>query len=250
MQLRPPKNVDFVIPALVRFPHRKREEGEEEDGKRGGEGGGGGGRGATATATGVESGNARRGDGTSTVTATVTSTMTSASADEYYFLEPYLCDGGDFLKYSNNSNYMRSGYTIPAAFTHFTYHISAGEYMVVDLQGVKYMLTDPQIHQREKSEGEKRSGSDSSSSSSSSSNRSSDSNRGEGPTDSEEDDEITHRSILPTVGAEARAVNFTAMTATLRRQYQRNSGSSSSRGSSSTRADSLIRNTSPSTGEC
>ncbi|CAF4000220.1 unnamed protein product [Rotaria sp. Silwood1] len=55
-------------------------------------------------------------------------------------------------KWNNNSGGVSLGEysTILQAFSHWTYHITAGRLMVVDLQGVKaegaYLLTDPAIH--------------------------------------------------------------------------------------------------------
>ena len=53
---------------------------------------------------------------------------------------------GKFTKYTNNSVYKNADFTTPLAFSHFTYERSKHREMVVDLQGVGYMLTDPQVH--------------------------------------------------------------------------------------------------------
>ncbi|XP_038062565.1 myosin heavy chain kinase B-like [Patiria miniata] len=58
---------------------------------------------------------------------------------------------GDFVKFSNNTGYVRPGAEItPAAFSHFTYDVTNGEILVCDLQGVnngtRYTFTDPAIH--------------------------------------------------------------------------------------------------------
>ena len=63
-------------------------------------------------------------------------------------LEPYLT--GKFRKYNNNNGFVAtSGSNIqrstPQAFSHFTYHYSCGELMVVDIQGVGDAYTDPQL---------------------------------------------------------------------------------------------------------
>ena len=58
----------------------------------------------------------------------------------------------EWRKWNNNSGAVSmSGYSIILqAFSHWTYHITAGRMMVVDLQGVKaedaYLLTDPALH--------------------------------------------------------------------------------------------------------
>ena len=77
-----------------------------------------------------------------------------------FSVEPFL--QGDFLKWNTNSllpDQLRvAGHEAdvgPQAYSHFTYHDSQGDLMVVDIQGAvqrgvdhnrNYMLTDPQIH--------------------------------------------------------------------------------------------------------
>ena len=50
------------------------------------------------------------------------------------------------LRYSNNLDWMNPHYSSMMALTHFTHHHTDGRLMLVDLQGVGYLLTDPQIH--------------------------------------------------------------------------------------------------------
>ncbi|XP_022097540.1 alpha-protein kinase 1-like isoform X1 [Acanthaster planci] len=58
---------------------------------------------------------------------------------------------GDYVKYSSNTGYVNPDFPAPtlAAFSHFTYHASNGEFLVSDLQGVYnrqgFCLTDPAI---------------------------------------------------------------------------------------------------------
>ncbi|CBZ27636.1 myosin heavy chain kinase c-like protein [Leishmania mexicana MHOM/GT/2001/U1103] len=59
-------------------------------------------------------------------------------------MEPQLT--GKFVKYNNNCGYVRrKARWTPQAFSHFTYHASDHELMVVDIQGVDDYYTDPQI---------------------------------------------------------------------------------------------------------
>ncbi|TPP48962.1 Alpha-kinase family protein [Leishmania donovani] len=59
-------------------------------------------------------------------------------------MEPQLT--GKFVKYNNNCGYVRrKARWTPQAFSHFTYHASNHELMVVDIQGVDDYYTDPQI---------------------------------------------------------------------------------------------------------
>ena len=75
---------------------------------------------------------------------------------KYYTMEALL-PGDDYKKWSNNFGFVTEGEDYSAtlqAFSHWTYHMSGGLLMVVDLQGcVKttkgvpaYLLTDPAIH--------------------------------------------------------------------------------------------------------
>lgn len=59
-------------------------------------------------------------------------------------MEPQLT--GRFIKYNNNCGYVRrNARWTPQAFSHFTYHASGHELIIVDIQGVDDYYTDPQI---------------------------------------------------------------------------------------------------------
>lgn len=68
--------------------------------------------------------------------------------NECIFLEPFI--EGTFIKYNNNCGYVRNDndeFNLAAqAFSHFTFERSQGYFLVSDLQGVGYILTDPAIH--------------------------------------------------------------------------------------------------------
>ena len=55
---------------------------------------------------------------------------------------------GQYLKHNNNSGYIEDDHhrMTPQAFSHFTHTASSGGEMVVDVQGVGDLWTDPQIH--------------------------------------------------------------------------------------------------------
>jgi hypothetical protein len=67
-------------------------------------------------------------------------------------VEPYL--PGEYKKHNNNWGYVCKDRNTPQAFSHFTYHYSSrflrhrikSPIMVVDVQGVGDIFTDPQIH--------------------------------------------------------------------------------------------------------
>lgn len=61
-----------------------------------------------------------------------------------YFLEPFI--KGTFVKYTSNDNHVNEYVPLITAFSHYTYQITENQYMVVDLQGVDNLLTDPGIH--------------------------------------------------------------------------------------------------------
>jgi len=62
-------------------------------------------------------------------------------------VEPYI--SGEYIKYNNNSGFVNPKFKeTTQAFSHFTWQFSYGNIMVVDLQGVNYILTDPQIHSK------------------------------------------------------------------------------------------------------
>uniref|UniRef100_A0A5S6R291 Alpha-type protein kinase domain-containing protein n=1 Tax=Trichuris muris TaxID=70415 RepID=A0A5S6R291_TRIMR len=54
---------------------------------------------------------------------------------------------GSYVKYNSNSGFVSSVYRqTPQAFSHFTFERSAHQLIVVDIQGVGDLYTDPQIH--------------------------------------------------------------------------------------------------------
>ena len=61
-----------------------------------------------------------------------------------YSVEHYL--DGNYVKYNNNSGYCLASRSTPQAFSHYTYARSHSELMLVDIQGVGDLYTDPQIH--------------------------------------------------------------------------------------------------------
>ena len=63
----------------------------------------------------------------------------------------YCCErfiAGDYEKHSGNNGFVQQTHhrMTPHAFSHFTYVKSGGRRMVVDIQGVSDLWTDPQIH--------------------------------------------------------------------------------------------------------
>ena len=52
---------------------------------------------------------------------------------------------GEYVKFSNNAGYQDFHRNTPHAFSHFTFEYTRGEAMVVDIQGVQDLYTDPQI---------------------------------------------------------------------------------------------------------
>ena len=57
------------------------------------------------------------------------------------------CCLGDYVKYNSNSGFTSDDQRrTPQAFSHFTFEKSNREKMVVDIQGVSDLWTDPQIH--------------------------------------------------------------------------------------------------------
>uniref|UniRef100_A0A7S3YR87 Alpha-type protein kinase domain-containing protein n=1 Tax=Lotharella globosa TaxID=91324 RepID=A0A7S3YR87_9EUKA len=54
---------------------------------------------------------------------------------------------GPYRKHNSNFGYVsEEERNTPQAFSHFSWHISNGEVLVVDLQGVSDVYTDPQVH--------------------------------------------------------------------------------------------------------
>ncbi|CAF0909171.1 unnamed protein product [Adineta steineri] len=64
----------------------------------------------------------------------------------YYHLERFI--DGDYIKYNSNSGFVCDDTLrhTPQAFSHFTFEASCHEQIVVDIQGVGDLYTDPQIH--------------------------------------------------------------------------------------------------------
>ncbi|CAI5456392.1 unnamed protein product [Caenorhabditis angaria] len=62
-----------------------------------------------------------------------------------YHLEHFI--EGNYLKYNSNSGFVsKDARLTPQAFSHFTFERSGHQLMVVDIQGVGDLYTDPQIH--------------------------------------------------------------------------------------------------------
>lgn len=59
-------------------------------------------------------------------------------------VEPFI--QGEYQKHSNNSGSVMGDRNTPQTFSHFTYEESKHELVVVDIQGVEDVYTDPQIH--------------------------------------------------------------------------------------------------------
>ncbi|XP_003744969.1 eukaryotic elongation factor 2 kinase [Galendromus occidentalis] len=64
----------------------------------------------------------------------------------YYHLEHFI--EGKYIKYNSNSGFIQceNARFTPQAFSHFTFEKSAHQMIVVDIQGVGDLYTDPQIH--------------------------------------------------------------------------------------------------------
>ncbi|CAG9460204.1 unnamed protein product [Pedinophyceae sp. YPF-701] len=79
--------------------------------------------------------------------------QSNGSAQQIFMLEEPLLEGS-FIKWSSNAGYINTAEwdAIAHAFTHWTYHYTDHELMVVDIQGVRIgkgtalVLTDPEIH--------------------------------------------------------------------------------------------------------
>ena len=61
-------------------------------------------------------------------------------------VEPFI--PGEYRKETNNASFVREGSDIAQAFSHFSHDVTGGACMVVDIQGVRESLTDPQIHSK------------------------------------------------------------------------------------------------------
>ena len=54
---------------------------------------------------------------------------------------------GEYIKHNNNSGFVESHRrATPQAFSHFSFQASRGQMIIVDIQGVQDLYTDPQIH--------------------------------------------------------------------------------------------------------
>ncbi|KEG14198.1 myosin heavy chain kinase c-like protein [Trypanosoma grayi] len=70
--------------------------------------------------------------------------LTDRHPPMFFAAEPKL--EGNFIKYNNNNGYVtKESRWTPQAFSHFTYHASDKKLMIVDIQGVNDIYTDPQI---------------------------------------------------------------------------------------------------------
>ena len=65
---------------------------------------------------------------------------------QLYHVEHFI--EGDYIKYNSNSGFVdnKACRQTPQAFSHFTFERSGHELIVVDIQGVGDLYTDPQIH--------------------------------------------------------------------------------------------------------
>ncbi|XP_056101820.1 eukaryotic elongation factor 2 kinase-like isoform X4 [Rhinichthys klamathensis goyatoka] len=72
--------------------------------------------------------------------------MTSRPGSPLFHLEHYI--EGKYTKYNSNSGFVRDDNIrlTPQAFSHFTFERSGHQLIVVDIQGVGDLYTDPQIH--------------------------------------------------------------------------------------------------------
>ncbi|RUP44963.1 hypothetical protein BC936DRAFT_148790 [Jimgerdemannia flammicorona] len=62
----------------------------------------------------------------------------------YVTVEPFV--EGNYVKHNNNANYSNELKVTAQAYSHFTWEASNNQLIVVDLQGVEYIMTDPVIH--------------------------------------------------------------------------------------------------------
>lgn len=63
----------------------------------------------------------------------------------YFHMEHFI--DGDYRKFNSNNGFVSSDHRrTPQAFSHFSFEESNREKMVVDIQGVNDLWTDPQIH--------------------------------------------------------------------------------------------------------
>ena len=70
-----------------------------------------------------------------------------AAQSRFYSLEEY--KEGRFIKFNSNGGHIDPEFEMPQAFSHYTWHVTRGQLMVLDLQGWceggNYTLTDPAI---------------------------------------------------------------------------------------------------------
>lgn len=69
---------------------------------------------------------------------------TPVNGHKYCAIEKYI--QGEYVKHSNNYGAVSGDRNTPQAFSHFSYEKSGGKLIVVDIQGVNDIYTDPQIH--------------------------------------------------------------------------------------------------------
>ncbi|KAM7534932.1 hypothetical protein Aperf_G00000097603 [Anoplocephala perfoliata] len=68
-----------------------------------------------------------------------------SKSSQFYHIERYM--DGEYRKYNSNSGYVdEKPRNTPQAFSHFTFEHSGHRLLVVDIQGVGDLYTDPQIH--------------------------------------------------------------------------------------------------------
>lgn len=74
--------------------------------------------------------------------------------DEIHYYHILHVSLGEYVKYNSNSGFVdnRVIRQTPQAFSHFTFERSGHELIVVDIQGVGDLYTDPQIHTAEGTE--------------------------------------------------------------------------------------------------
>lgn len=71
--------------------------------------------------------------------------MIGMPGEPLYHLEHFI--EGDYIKYNSNSGFVSDvARKTPQAFSHFTFERSGHQMMIVDVQGVGDLYTDPQIH--------------------------------------------------------------------------------------------------------
>ena len=73
--------------------------------------------------------------------------VTIDGREELMTVEPFIA--GEYRKETNNASFAREGSEVAQAFSHFTHDVTGGAFMVVDLQGVREALTDPQVHSKQ-----------------------------------------------------------------------------------------------------